>query len=142
MVPGNSKTKNSQDLKKSQQSLAGIGKNQNLRQSKVNIVKEEDRNASDDEILDQNEVVMNKRIKNTGPRGSKEFDVAAGADDGADNEGRQSYSRLKSTEDIRKEIEKMGKKFEDEQKQAIQEQEKESDPTSQSDAEKGQPDSD
>jgi hypothetical protein len=36
----------------------------------------------------------------------------------------------------------MGKKFEDEQKQAIQEQEKESDPTSQSDAEKGQPDSD
>jgi|LauGreDrversion4_2_1035121.scaffolds.fasta_scaffold33089_4 hypothetical protein len=58
---------------------------------------------------------MNKRIKNTGPRGSKEFDVAAGADEGgADGEVRQSFSRLKSTEDIRKEIEKMGKKFEDE----------------------------
>jgi hypothetical protein len=37
---------------------------------------------------------------------------------------------LKSTEDIRKEIEKMGKKLEEEQKQAILEQEKESDPTS------------
>jgi hypothetical protein len=108
-------------------------------------VKEDDRNASDDDILDQNEVVMNKRVKNAGPRGSKDFDVAAGAPDdaaGADGDVRQSYSRLKSTEDIRKEIEKMGKKFEEEEKNAIHEQDKESDPTSQSDAEKGQPDSD
>jgi hypothetical protein len=61
---------------------------------------------------------MNQRLK--GPKGSNEFDVAAGgAEGGADGDTRQSYSRLKSTEDIRKEIEKMGKKLEEEQKAAI-----------------------
>ena len=78
---------------------------------------------------------MNKRLKQQPggvPKGSNEFDVAAGAADGGATDGdvRLSYSRLKSTEDIRKEIEKMGKKLEEEQKQAILEQEKESDPTS------------
>lgn len=61
---------------------------------------------------------MNQRVKNVGPKGAGEVDVAAGGPDGgagADgNELRQSYSRLKSTEDIRKEIEKMGKKLEEE----------------------------
>ena len=64
-VAPNSKVKGSQDnLKKSQQSLAGSGKNQqDPRKSKVNIVKEDDRNASDDDVLDQSEVVMNTRLK-------------------------------------------------------------------------------
>lgn len=59
---------------------------------------------------------MNQRVKNVGPKGAGEVDIAAGGPDGgADgNELRQSYSRLKSTEDIRKEIEKMGKKLEEE----------------------------
>lgn len=58
---------------------------------------------------------MNKRLKNQGPRKSNDFDVAAGAPEGeGDGDVRQSYSRLKSTEDIRKEIEKMGKKLEEE----------------------------
>lgn len=53
-------------------------------------MKEEDRNASDDDILDQNEVVMNKRLKQQpggGPKGSNEFDVAAGAADGGATDG-------------------------------------------------------
>ena len=110
-----------------------------LRKSQVNIVREDDRNASDDDILDQNEVVMNTRLKQADPTAATALIEGGGSAPAVDGDNRQSYSRLKSTEDIRKEIEKMGKKLQEEQKQqqAIEEHDKESDPTSQSDAEKG-----
>jgi hypothetical protein len=97
------------------------------------------RNASEDDIIDDKEVPMNLRKKDANAGGSPK----AG---GAGGEHGQSFSRLKSTEDIRKEIEKMGKKLEEEQKAAqppINEAEKESDPTSSDvNGEQGLPDSD
>jgi hypothetical protein len=70
------------------------------------------RNASEDDIIDDKEVPMNLRKKDPNAGTPK---AAAG---GAGGEHGQSFSRLKSTEDIRKEIEKMGKKLEEEQKAA------------------------
>lgn len=85
---------------------------------------------------------MNQRVKNPDGGGAGGEPLSARSKEGADPAGGK-FSRLKSTEDIRKEIEKMSKKLEESQppQPPIEENAKESDP-SQSDTEKGQPDSD
>ncbi len=80
---------------------------ESARKSKVAVLKEQERNADEDDIIDDKEVVMNQRVKNA--EGGETS--ARSPTGGAENTGK--FSRLKSTEDIRKEIEKMSKKLED-----------------------------
>ena len=105
-----------------------------LRQSKqVAVLKEEERDIDEDDILDDKEVVMNQRVKTRNE---------APPEGGIPESG--SFSRLKS-EDMRKEIEKMSKKLEEDQIiKEIKENEKESSGVDQSlsESEKGMPDSD
>ena len=94
-------------------------------------MKEETRDIEEDDILDDKEVVMNQRVKGAGTRNVPEPENAI-PESG-------SFSRLKS-EDMRKEIEKMSKKLEEDQ--IIKENDKESSDPNMSESEKGQPDSD
>ncbi len=82
-------------------------KNDPLRQSKptVNVVKEETRDINEDDILDDKEVVMNQRLKGQGATRNDAAPESKIPESG-------SFSRLKS-EDMRKEIEKMSKKLEE-----------------------------
>ena len=78
-----------------------------MRKSKqINVVKEDKRDIEEDDILDDKEVVMNQRVKGQGAtRNDTELPENAIPESG-------SFSRLKS-DDMRKEIEKMSKKLEE-----------------------------
>lgn len=123
----------------------GANKNDPVRQSKqavegpptkvtqVNVMKEETRDMNEDDILDDKEVVMNQRVK-----GATRNEPTDNLESKVPESG--SFSRLKS-EDMRKEIEKMSKKLEEDQ--IIKENEKESsDAPLDGQSELGQPDSD
>lgn len=81
-------------------------------------MKEETRDMNEDDILDDKEVVMNQRVKGGATRNEPTDNLETGK---VPESG--SFSRLKS-EDMRKEIEKMSKKLEEDQ--IIKENEKES----------------
>lgn len=72
----------------------------------MNVVKEDTRDINEDDILDDKEVVMNQRVKGQG--GATRNDAAP--EKQIPESG--SFSRLKS-EDMRKEIDKMSKKLEE-----------------------------
>lgn len=96
-------------------------------------MKEETRDMDEDDILDDKEVVMNQRVKDS-TRNVPEPENAI-PESG-------SFSRLKS-EDMRKEIEKMSKKLEEDQIIKENDKEESSDQNNNaSESEKGQPDSD
>jgi hypothetical protein len=80
---------------------------------------------NEDDILDDKEVVMNQRVKGTRNTAGDNLGDKSIPENG-------SFSRLKS-EDMRKEIEKMSKKLEEDQ--IIKENEKESSDPNQSMAE-------
>jgi len=94
--------------------------------------KSDERDMDEDDILDDNEVVMNQRLKS-----QSKSNLIEGLGSKPDIDG--TFSKLKTTEDMRKEIEKMSKKLEEDQ--IIKEQEGKED-GSLSESEKGVVDSD
>ncbi len=70
--------------------------------------KSDERDMDEDDILDDNEVVMNQRLKS-----QSKSNLNDGLGSKPDVEG--TFSKLKTTEDMRKEIEKMSKKLEEDQ---------------------------